>query len=162
MARCAAPPERRCSPTEQRKERDGTLRVLFAARIRDCRPCRLREKCQWHGTATTKPRRVSLLLHPLLVASAPVLWRDWSRRTQRRACLHLVRGQRVEVQVAPGRAPTPATSPATPVPCRAGALAAVLGKRLARNARTPTAGPVTITLFGVPDAFARFLGLATA
>jgi hypothetical protein len=25
-------------PTEQRKERDGTLRVLYAARIRDCRP----------------------------------------------------------------------------------------------------------------------------
>jgi hypothetical protein len=47
-------------PTEQRREHDGTLRVLYAARIRDCRGCRLREQCQWHGTATTKPRRVSL------------------------------------------------------------------------------------------------------
>jgi hypothetical protein len=34
-------------------------------------------------------------------------------------------------------------------------------ERLARNARVPTAGPVTIHLFGVPDAFARFLGLAS-
>ena len=35
-------------------------------------------------------------------------------------------------------------------------------ERLTRNARAPTAGLVTIYLFGVPDAFARFLDLATA
>jgi len=35
-------------------------------------------------------------------------------------------------------------------------------ERLARNARAPTAGPVTIKLFGIPEAFAAFLGLAMA
>jgi len=34
--------------------------------------------------------------------------------------------------------------------------------RLARNARRPTAGQVTIRLFGVPEGFAILLGLATA
>ena len=35
-------------------------------------------------------------------------------------------------------------------------------ERLARNARPPTAGQVTIKLFGIPEAFAASLGLATA
>jgi hypothetical protein len=150
------------SPTEQRREADGSLRVVYEARIRDCRPCRLRESCQWHGQAAKHPRRVSLLLHPLTVASAPLLWRDWSRRRQRRACLELVRGQRVEVQVEAGCAPTPpAQAPLLSRPERAHWRLAWV-ERLARNARPPTAGSVTITLFGVPDAFARFLGLTTA
>ncbi len=59
-------------PTEQRTEHDGSLRGLYAARIGDCRVCPLREQCQWHGRETTKPRRVSLLLHPLSVGSAPL------------------------------------------------------------------------------------------
>jgi hypothetical protein len=150
------------APTEQRRERDGTLRVLYAAKIRDCRPCRLREQCQWHGRTTTKPRRVSLLLHPLAVASAPLLWRDWSRRKERRACLELVRSQRVEVEVASGRPPPPATSSAPLSRAQRAHWRLSWEERLARNARAPTAGQVTIRLFGVPDAFARFLDLATA
>ncbi len=74
---------------ERRTEADGSLRVVYAASIRSCRPCPLREQCQWHGRAATKPRRVSVLLHPLLVGSAPLLWRDWSRRLHRRACMQL-------------------------------------------------------------------------
>jgi len=35
-------------------------------------------------------------------------------------------------------------------------------ERLARNARAPTAGHVTIKLFGIPEIFAASLGLATA
>jgi hypothetical protein len=35
-------------------------------------------------------------------------------------------------------------------------------ERLARNARAPTAGQVTIKLFGIPEIFAASLGLATA
>jgi hypothetical protein len=34
-------------------------------------------------------------------------------------------------------------------------------ERLARNVRTPGAGPVTIKVFGVSEAFATFLGLPT-
>ncbi len=68
------------SATEQRREDDGSLRLVYAARISQCRGCPLRERCQWHGRQTSKPRRVSVLLHPLRVGSAPLLWKDWSRR----------------------------------------------------------------------------------
>ncbi len=46
-------------PKARRPERDGTLRVVYAARIGHCRACPLREQCQWHGTSTKKPRRES-------------------------------------------------------------------------------------------------------
>lgn len=150
------------APHERRREADGSLRVVYGASIRSCRPCPLRAQCQWQGQATAKPRQVSVLLHPLLVAAAPVLWRDWSRRRQRRACLHLVRSQRMEVQVEPGHALHPlAEAPPLSREQRAHWRLS-WAERLARNARAPTADPVTITLFGVPDAFAHFLGLATA
>lgn len=152
----------RLSPTETRRERDGTLRVLYAARIRDCRPCPVRDHCQWHGQRTTKPRRVSLLWHPLVVASAPLLWRDWSRRQHRRACMHLLRHQRVEVHLGPGRQPNPETSPPPISRGQRAHYRLSWEERLARNARIPPAGPVTIRLFGVPEAFATWLGLATA
>lgn len=86
---------------ERRPEADGSLRLVYAASIRRCRPCRLREQCQWNGTQTRKPRQVSLLLHPLAVGSAPLLWRDWSRREHRRACMQLVRDQHIEVSQPP-------------------------------------------------------------
>jgi hypothetical protein len=72
-------------PTEQRRGADGSLRIFYSARIRDCRDCSKRSQCQWHGDATTKPRRISLLLHPLQICPAPLLRRDWSRREHRRA-----------------------------------------------------------------------------
>src|SRR5256885_4822582 len=84
---------------ERRREADGSLRVVYAASIRSCRPCPLREQCQWNGSATAKPRQVSVLLHPLRVGPASLLWRDWSRREHRRACLQLVRHQRIEVNL---------------------------------------------------------------
>jgi hypothetical protein len=40
---------------ERRREADGSLRVVYAASIRSCRPCLLREQCQWNGSATAKP-----------------------------------------------------------------------------------------------------------
>src|SRR5207247_1197599 len=48
---------------ERRPERNGSLRVLYAARIGQCRPCPLREQCQESGT-TLKPRRVSAVFWP--------------------------------------------------------------------------------------------------
>jgi hypothetical protein len=98
---------------EQRREADGSLRVVYAASLRSCRPCPLREQCQWQGRATTKPRQVSMLLHPLVVGPEPILWRDWSRRHHRRACIQLVRHQCVEVEVGP---PTSASLAVTPAP----------------------------------------------
>ena len=83
---------------ERRREADGSLRVVYGASIGSCRPCPLRDQCQWQGSATKKPRQVSVLLHPLAVGAAPLLWRDWSRRQPRRACMQL-RSQCLEVQM---------------------------------------------------------------
>jgi hypothetical protein len=150
---------------ERRREADGSLRVVYAASIRSCRPCPLREQCQWNGNATAKPRQVSVLFHPLIVGGEPLLWHDWSRRVHRRACIQLLRSQRVEVQVQPGNGADAATSTVTPAPLsRAERTHARLtwAQRLARNARPETSGRVTIRLFGVPERFAASLGLATS
>ena len=81
-------------PQERRRERGGSLRVLYAARIGHCRSCPLRAQCQESST-TLKPRRVSAVLWPLDASRsdpsppqekappqlplAPVLWKDWPR-----------------------------------------------------------------------------------
>jgi hypothetical protein len=149
-------------PTEQRREADGSLRVLYSARLLDCRGCPLRKQCQWHGEATTKPRRISLLLHPLRVGPAPLLWRDWSRREQRRACMQLVRHQRIEVSLSPPAAASPRKADVILSRAQRAHSRLSWAERLARNARVPTASQVTIRLFGVPEGFALSLGLATA
>jgi hypothetical protein len=146
---------------ERRREADGSLRVVYAASIRSCRPCPLRDQCQWQGRATKKPRQVSVLLHPLIVGSAPLLWKDWSRRLHRRACMQRLAGQRLEVQMEP---PPSASSDLSSSPLSRAQRAHYRlswHERLARNARLSTAGPVTIRVFGVPAAFAALLGLAT-
>ena len=48
---------------ERRPERNGSLRVLYAARIGHCRSCLLREQCQESAT-TIKARRVSAVYWP--------------------------------------------------------------------------------------------------
>ena len=147
---------------EQRREADGSLRVVYAASIRSCRPCPRREQCQWNGRTTAKPRQVSVLLHPLLVGSAPLLWHDWSRRVHRRACIQLVRHQRIEMILSPPSATSPPTTAL--ILSRAQRAHSRLGfpERLARNARSPIAQQVTIKLFGIPATFATWLGLTAA
>jgi hypothetical protein len=153
------PADQKLFAHEQRREADGSLRVVYGASIRSCRPCPLREQCQWNGGAAKKPRQVSVLLHPLVISSAPLLWNDWSRRVHRHACRQLVRHQRVEVQVQPSITPAP---PAAPVPLSRAARAHTRlswEMRLARNARNAAPGQVAITLFGVSPTFASWLGL---
>jgi hypothetical protein len=147
---------------ERRREADGSLRIVYATSIRSCRPCPLRQQCQWQGSATAKPRQVSVLLHPLLVGSAPVLWYDWSRRHHRRVCMHLLRHQRVEVQVGHGLSACPTLTPAPLSRAQRAHYRLSWQERLARNARLSTSGQVTVRLFGVPQDFATSLGLATA
>ena len=146
-------------PTEQRREADGSLRVLYSASIRDCRDCSLRQQCQWHGEATTKPRRISVLLHPLQVGPAPLLWRDWSRREHRRACLQLLRHQRIEVSLPPPAAVSPRTSDVILSRAQRPHSRLSWATRLARNVRPPAAGQITIKLFGIPEGFAESIGL---
>jgi len=147
---------------ERRREANGSLRVVYAASIRSCRPCPLREQCQWNGSATAKPRQVSVLLHPLVVGSLPILWKDWSRRQHRRACMQLLRHQRVEVRVEQGLSVAPTRPPAPLSRAQRAHYRLDFQERLARNARAPTASRVMISLFGVPEGFATSLGEAPA
>ena len=148
-------------PHEHRRERDGSLRIVYSASIRDCRPCPLRDQCQWNGRTTAKPRQVSILLHPLSVGSAPLLWRDWHRRHQRHACLRLHR-QSLSVQMEPALPKTSASSPPTISRAQRAHYRLSWDERLARNARTEAAERITLTLFAIPDRLATFLGLAIA
>jgi hypothetical protein len=155
------PADQKLLPHEQRREADGSLRVVYGASIRSCRPCPLREQCQWNGSATAKPRQVSVLLHPLQVGSAPLLWRDWSRRAHRRACMQIVRHQRIEVSLPPSAAASPSLAEVILSRAQRAHYRLSWAERLARNARAPTTGQVTIKLFGIPAIFAASLGLAT-
>jgi hypothetical protein len=152
------PTGQKLSAHEQRREPDGSLRVVYAASIRSCRPCPLREQCQWLGKATAKPRQVSVLLHPLTVGSAPVLWRDWSRRRYRRACMQLLRQQQVMVQIE--REPSACLPPTILSRAQRAHYRLDQSERLARNARVSTANQVSVKLFGVPESLALVLGLA--
>src|SRR6266702_1624346 len=63
-------------PQERRPERDGSYRLLYAARIGDCRSCQLRASCL-ESIDTKKPRRVSAVFWPIssnqVLSSASVL-----------------------------------------------------------------------------------------
>ena len=146
---------------ERRQEANGSLRLVYAASIRRCRPCERREQCQWNGSSTKKPRQVSVLLHPLVVGSAPLLWHDWSRRVYRRACMHLLRHQRVEVMLSDATLPPQEKPPVLLSRASRAHYRLSWAERLTRNAHAPAKGQTSIKLFGVPDSFADFLGLRT-
>jgi hypothetical protein len=101
---------------------------------------------------------VSVLLHPLVVGSQPILWRDWSRRVHRRACIQLLRRQRVEVEVQQGVSANPELAPAPLSRSQRAHTRLSWPERLARNRRAPGACQVSIKLYGVPHVFARWLG----
>ena len=94
--------------------------------------------------------------------SAPLVWCDWPRREQRRACIQVVRHQQLNLE----EAVVPQVQPPAPPPVLTRRQRAQnrLGwqERLARNARSETSGQLTLTLYGLPDHFATFLGLKVA
>jgi hypothetical protein len=142
---------------ERRQEADGSLRLVYAASIRSCRPCPLRNQCQCNGRETRKPRQVSVLLHPLAVGSAPVLWWDWSRRQHRRACLQL-RNQRLEIQTDSAFPSRRDAFPPLLSRAQRARFRLSFPERLARNRRPSEAGRIPFKVFGIPAAFATFLG----
>ncbi len=148
-------------PQERRREGNGSLRIVYEARIADCRACPKRPQCQWHGHQAQHPRRVSVLLHPRTGGSAPLLWRDWPRRVQRRACMHLLRSQRVEVTESTTAQPPPPAPPVVLSRAQRAHYRLPWNQRLARNARAETAAQPLIILFGIPATFAGCLGLPT-
>jgi hypothetical protein len=167
-------------PQERRPERDGSLRVLYAARIGHCRGCPLRPQCQ-ESSSSVKPRRVSAVLWPLASEPsgaspphdptplppplAPVLWKDWPRCHIRRAWLKIMRSETVRWESL--ATPSPVTTETSEVSTRAQRAHWRLSweQRLARNARPSDASPLTVTLHGLSAPFARSFGfefLATA
>jgi hypothetical protein len=155
-------------PQERRPERNGSLRVLYAARIADCRTCDLRAQCQGYGVDTRKPRRVSAVLWPLdpqpvspslappsTAAALPLLWRDWPRSRLRRDWLTRLRAQTVLLRPLP---PQPDPPPKTTLtrPQRAHWRLSWAERLQCNAARGPTR---FIRLFGIPPSLAHFLGL---
>ncbi len=128
------------TPQERRPEADGSLRLVYAASIRSCRFCELREQCQRNGSDTQKPHQVSVLLHPLVVGAAPLLWHDWSRRVYRRACMQLLRHQRVAVVLSETTLPPQEKPPVLLLRASRAHYRLSWAERLARNTRSKTAG----------------------
>ena len=165
------PADRPLYPQERRPERDGSLRVLYAARIGDCRSCPLRAQCQ-ESAESRKPRRVSAVLWPLSSPSdtfpthidvpvppprAPVVWKDWPRCSIRRAWLRVIRSQTVCLKSSPQPEPLPVTKPSEGILTRAQRARWRLSweQRLARNARPSDAPWLCVTLHGLPATFAH-------
>ncbi|MFL5664294.1 MAG: hypothetical protein ACJ8BW_23550 [Ktedonobacteraceae bacterium] len=158
-------------PQERRPERDGSLRVLYAARIGHCRSCLLRARCQ-ESSSSLKPRRVSAVLWPLSTGSppspeppapsplSPVLWRDWPCCRLRRDWLKVIRRETVTFSWK-----TPATVEQTAetgeeVVTRAERAHYRLSwkERLARNAPPSDTPTLTVTLHGLPPTFVASFG----
>lgn len=158
-------------PQERRAERDGTLRVVYAARIGDCRVCPLREQCLAHGNEAKRARRVSAVLQPIegpspppvpvpspRPAAQPILWGDWSRCQTRRRLMSLLRTQTVTITLT--SAPELETEHRGPLTQQERKHARLTWEqRLARNAYGPSEPLVSLHLFGIPAAFAQAIGL---
>ncbi len=162
-------------PQERRPERDGSLRILYAARIGHCRTCPLRAQCQESNT-TIKPRRVSAVLWPLSSNAsssspiptdapapppvAPVLWKDRPRCHIRREWLKVIRRETVVFAFSTMSAPSPVTPATEDVLTRAERAHWRLSweQRLARNARPADAPRLSVTLHGLPATFAHSFG----
>jgi hypothetical protein len=56
-------------PQERRVQPNGSLRIVYAARIGHCRACPLRSQCQGSRRSSRGPRRVSAVCQPLLASS---------------------------------------------------------------------------------------------
>lgn len=159
---------------ERRQERAGSVRVSYAACLDDCRLCQLRTQCQ--TSRTFKARRVSAVYWPLpshpLAASvprrgsspppacSPLLWRDWPRCQIRRQWIKAVRSQTVEVTGGTAPLPDPSEELTPHVFTRSQRAHWRLSweQRLSRNARPASSPPVTVTLHGLPAAFAQIYG----
>lgn len=172
---------------ERRPERYGSVRVVYGARIAHCRPCPLRAHCQESPT-TSKPRQVSAVLWPLastssvpaqpparsceasLIASQstpeppaphPILWGDWPRCQLRRSLIRLLRTQTVELTFRALQPEKALSANCDDVQTRAERAHYRLSwqQRMTRNAHSSSAPVLTITIYGLPSAFAQYVGI---
>jgi hypothetical protein len=171
------PADRPLYPQERRPERDGSIRVLYAARIGHCRSCALRSQCQ-ESNSSLKPRRVSAVFWPLCdTLSAyspplpkppeppplfPVVWRDWPRCRLRRQWLKVIRSETVTFSWGTPQCAEQLAQTSENVLTRAERAHSRLSweERLARNARPSNAPPLSVTLHGLPPTFVVSFGFA--
>jgi hypothetical protein len=164
-------------PQERRPERDGSIRLLYAARIGHCRDCSLRVRCQ-ESSATIKPRRVNAVLWPLSDTGSacspslpepsespplfPVVWRDWPRCQLRREWLKVIRSETVTFSWRTSETTERAAETHEEVLTRAVRAHYRLSwqERLARNASPSDAPTLTVTLHGLPSTFVASFGFA--
>lgn len=169
---CVAPLTIPCIRKSGAPPRNGSLRILYAARIGHCRSCPLRTQCQESSTMI-KPRRVSAVLWPLecsppahtnapvIPPRAPVLWKDWPRCDIRRRWLKVVRSEAVSLTESvptPTRSSTTAPSDAVLTRAERAHWRLSWEQRLARNARPGDAPRLFVTLHGLPATFAHAFG----
>lgn len=160
-------------PQERRAEQNGTIRIVYAARIGDCRACGLRMQCLAHGHETKRARRVSAVFRPIEGpspppeppappgdAAQPILWGDWSRCQTRRRLMSLLRTQTVTITLLPAAASTLDAADHRPLTRQERKHARLTWEqRLARNASGASEPCVKLHLFGIPPAFAQAIGL---
>ena len=168
-------------PQERRPELNGSYRLLYAARIADCRRCELRAQCQ-ESPSTSKPRRVSAVIFPLssheaipsalpiatpsplpkardALPHAPVLWGDWPRCQIRRNWLNVIRSETVTMSRAtPMEEQTLVASEYVITRTQRAHWRLSWDERLTRNARLSTSPALTITIHGLPATFAHSFG----
>jgi hypothetical protein len=157
----------------RRPEHDGTVRILYAARLPDCRGCPVRHQCQ--GDQTKGPRRVSAVVRPmegpspppaltpeLAAPTHPILWGDWSCSATRRAFMRLLRTQTVTITTTEGPFEAECTHPIPLTRRERAHWRFSWAQRLSCNARSSLSPSVHLQVFGIPTAFACFLGLPAA
>jgi hypothetical protein len=168
------------SAHERRPEHNGSLRILYSARLCHCRPCPLREQCQEAAT-TIKPRRVSAVFRPISSSPSvsaeppatlveppptqphpeppphPILWGDWQRCHIRRQWIRLLRTQTVDLTFSSVQHEEMMATSHSDVQTRAERAhwRITWDQRLARNARLANASPLQVTIYGLPAAFAQ-------
>jgi len=172
-------------PRERRRQPNGDLRVLYAAKVHDCRTCPQAGACLGRGEAGQEGRRVSGVrrvvgwqMQPSLISEQPgqpvakpeqegqavraLEWCDLGGRAVRRGLVRQLRQQQVSI-TSLGAAPTAAPEEAR-VWTRAerARRRRSWAERLARNACGEATPRWSVTLPGVTPALAAYLGLPSS
>jgi hypothetical protein len=175
-------------PRERRVLENGDLRVLYAAKMHDCRTCPVAGDCLGRGASGDQPRRVSGVrprtgwqlpptLHAPQPPSAPepqpvareperptLRWCDCGGRRVRRDLVRQLRRQQVTL-AEHAQEPEPMAAPAGPQVMAKAERAhrrRSWADRLARNAADVPSPGWRVQLPGVPTALAASLGLPSA
>jgi hypothetical protein len=169
---------------ERRKLDTGDLRVLYAAKVLDCRTCGLASECLGHGASGAQPRRVSgirrligwqmqaarAVTHPADVQTADVTdglsarvlqWGDVGGRRLRRELVAHLRRPHVSITdpLAGPAVPTSSAAPRLWTRAERAHRRLSWASRLARNARPADTSRYTVTVCGIAPPLAAYLGL---